>query len=817
MNHVLQHSTHNLRRVLAQAAQLAASEGKARIDPLHLFFGLTNQAELGITIEMFTRNRKRTTAVAAPPAQIALSPTSKKIILNAAALANAYNHSYIGTEHLFMSLLESGNAKIEDVVQRNNLDSKILKNQLDVILQSSSKIFDMLQTLNPPQTDEERECGHDHGHEHQKSGAKTKKVSALEYFSVHLTAPEYVHKLDPLIGRSQELERLMRILLRRTKNNPVLLGDPGVGKTALVEGLAQKIVSGEVPAPLQGKKIYSLNLTALIAGSAFRGELEIRFKQVIEDVQADPSVILFIDEIHNLVGAGSSPGSLDVANILKPSLARGELRCIGATTFQEYKKHIEDDAALDRRFQPIHLDEPSQDEAIRILEGVKNAYERHHEVDISPEAIRSAVALSDRYIPEKKLPDKAIDLLDEACAKTKLESDDTSHAGDIATLQKQLEVIMARKEYALYQEHDLAKAQKLHEEELQTKEVLKNLVSRPRVTVSAQDIAIIVASATGIPADRLTVSEREGLLKLEERISEKIVGQDHAKKELARFVRRAKAGFTAKGRPIASFLFVGPSGIGKTEMARALASELFGPRGLIKLDMSEFSESFTVSRLIGAPSGYIGYKEGGKLTESVRQRPHSLILFDEIEKAHPKIINILLQVLDEGILTDAAGKKIDFSNTMIILTSNIGAKKLQNGSLGFASEGTGAEISADRVRDELKEVCGTELLNRIDSTIVFSHLEDAQLTEIASRHIDAFSVRVREEHGLVLAVGHSVSQFIMEKARDEGGGARNIRHVVQRELEHPIAERILSSPPSSLQSINLSVKKGRLTITARSA
>lgn len=805
--------------MLAQAAQLAASQGKSRIDPLHLFFGLTNQAELGITIEVFAHKGKHAPTRTAPPSAIALSPTSKKIILNAAALANAYNHSYIGTEHLFMSLLESRNAKIEHIVQHNNLDTKSLRNQLEVILQSSSKIFDMLQTLNPPETAEEHECGHDHGHEqHNAPKTKTKKISALEYFSVHLTAPEYAKKLDPLIGRATEVDRLMRILLRRTKNNPVLLGDPGVGKTALVEGLAQKIVTGDVPEPLQGKKIYALSLTAMIAGSAFRGELEIRFKQVIEDVQADPSVILFIDEIHNLVGAGSSPGSLDVANILKPALARGELRCIGATTFQEYKKHIEEDAALDRRFQPIHLDEPSLEEAVRILEGIKGAYERHHEVDISPEAILGAVTLSDRYIPEKKLPDKAIDLLDEACAKTKLERVGTACSGDIAVVQRQLEVIMAKKEYALYQEHDLARAQSLHEEELQTKEVLKNLVARPRVTVTHEMIAGIVSSATGIPADRLTSNEREALLKLEERLSEKIVGQDHAKKEIARFVRRAKAGFLPKGRPVASFLFTGPSGVGKTECAKALAAELFGSRGLIKLDMSEFGESFTISRLIGAPSGYIGYKEGGKLTESVRQRPHSLVLFDEIEKAHPKIINILLQILDEGVLTDAAGKKIDFSHAMIVLTSNIGAKKLQNGSLGFASEGAGSGgISPDRIRDELKEVCGAELLNRIDSTLVFSHLEEAQLTEIARRHIDTFGVRVREEHGLILAVPPAVSKFIIAKARDEGDGARNIRRVVERELEHPIAECILSSPQGSIRSIHLSIKNGRLTITARSA
>lgn len=813
MNHLLQNSTQNLRRVLAQAAQLAASQGKSKIDPVHLFFGITNQAEFGISVEIFSP-KKRKSAAAKVPTAVVLSPMSRRILVNAAAIANAYNHSYIGTEHLFMSILESGNQKIETIVQSNNLDSRTLKNQLDLILQSSSKILDMLETLTPPPPTEDHTHHHHHEGEQPKTSQKAKRISALEFFSTHLTSPDIAKTCDPLIGRESELERLMRILLRRTKNNPVLLGEPGVGKTALVEGLAKKIVAGDVPDALKGKKIFSLNLTAMVAGSAFRGELEMRFKQVLDDVHADPSVILFVDEIHTLVGAGSANGSLDIANILKPALARGELRCIGATTFQEYKRYIEDDAALERRFQPIQLDPPSREDSIRILQGIRANYERHHDVDITDEAIEAAVRLSDRYIPEKNLPDKAIDLLDEAAAKTKLDSPIGGTLADIATLQRQLEVISAQKEYALYQEQDLARAQKLHEEELQTKEALKGLSATARVSVTAEMIAAILAGSTGIPLEQLTANEREQLLRLEDELSKKIVGQEHAKKEIARFIRRAKAGFLPAGRPLASFLFVGPSGVGKTETAKTLARELFGPRGFLKLDMSEFSESFTVSRLIGAPSGYIGYKEGGKLTEAIRQKPYTLVVFDEIEKAHPRVLTLLLQILDEGALSDAAGKKVDFSNTVVILTSNLGAKQFASGGLGFADGDAKPEQNIDAVSSELKEFCNQELLNRIDKIISFAHLRTQDLAAIAAQHLEDLASRLKISRGLEMKVSPTVFEFLADRSHDHAQGARKLRHVLEQEIEHPIAERLLENGDSP-SSLRVSLRNGSLHFALR--
>ncbi len=802
MDDLLNSFTHNLRRVLIQAAQLAASEGKTKIEPLHLFTSLTNQAE-GVIVQTAAAKvlqpaKKTKLSRSKKTSALTLSPHSRKIILEAAALAEHFNHSHIGTEHLFASILDSRNPKIQGILRDHNVNSRKVRGQILAILKTSSKIADILETLLPsPRTAEP-----EHEHEHVPH-RKQRAASALEYFAVHLTDPEHVKRLDPLIGRDREVSRLMRVLARRTKNNPVLLGAPGVGKTAIVEGLAQKIVYGDVPEALADKRIYSLNLTALVAGSAFRGELEMRFNQVLEEVRRDPNVILFVDEIHNLVGAGSSNGSLDASNIVKPALARGELRCIGATTFQEYKKYIEEDAALERRFQPITVDAPSVEQAETILIGLIPQYEQYHRVTITPEAARAAVRLSDRYIPEKFLPDKAIDLIDEAAAKARIDASQTDFSREIYNVRRDIARTTALKEEMLYNRNDLAAAETLLAKESELAETLRDLESKqeairrtqPRIT--HETIAEIIASSTGIPIASLMSDERQKLLALEDRLSEAIIGQDEAKKAVASFVRRAKSGLLDRNRPLASFAFLGPSGVGKTELARTLANEIFGADGLLKLDMSEFSESFSVSRLIGAPSGYIGYKEGGRLTEAIRQRPHSLILFDEIEKAHPRVAQTLLQILEDGCLTDAAGKKVDFSNTMIILTSNIGSRTFSQSSFGFSSDEQKEHAQKNSaILGELKDFLNPELVNRLDRVIVFEQLSESHIKDIVSLRLKELREKLLERGIDVRITPAAVRALVSRASQDRREGARRVRHIIENVIEGKIAECVLALPSS---------------------
>jgi len=764
METLLKKCSPNLLNIFVHAAQRALKEGKKSIDPDHLFFGLThpeiNQGHRPAKRTPKTRASKKTDAGKLRIASLDFSPLSARILSEAAQLADSYNHTFLGPEHLFISLLRSTHPRIKKILKTNNVDTLSLQHQLLSIVDHSTKILDLLQTVDPEHHGHE---AHDHHHgaaPAPRRSPRTKSPSALEFFSINLTDKKNAATLDPVIGRDAEIDRLIRILARRTKNNPILVGPAGVGKTAIVEGLAKRIVSGAVPPYLSNKRIYSLDLASVIAGSAFRGEMEVRIKALIEDIRMDDNAILFIDEIHNLVGAGSSNGSLDVANILKPALARGELRCIGATTFEEYKRFIEDDPALERRFLPIIVKQPSAEETEEIIRGLLPYYENFHGVKILPDALRRAVQLTDRYCTDKNFPDKAIDVIDEASAQAKIDT-------------------------------------------------------ASNCTITTAIITGVVSAMTGVPLSTLSTEEKTRYITLEQSLSRYIVGQDHVKKTVAQNFRRAYGGLREKGRPLASFLFLGPSGVGKTELSKVLAKELFGKNGLIKLDMSEFSESFSLARLIGAPSGYIGYKEGGRLTEGVRRNPHSLILFDEVEKAHPRVLNVLLQILDDGVLTDMAGKLVDFSNTAIILTSNIGSRAWNEGGvLGFSENAEKVSTAQkNRALGDLKQWFSVELLNRIDNILTFNPLEKNELRAIADLHLKHVQEKMRELN-VTLKWGKNVIDGILEKNSSVPQGGRDIRRIIDDRIENILSEKLLLRADEQSLALTLSYKNG--TFSCRS-
>lgn len=796
MNELIEQSTTHLHRVLVQAAQLAAAQGKRKIEPSHLFYGITNEAEIFIA-HLLTHTIELPEAQL-PKTRVDFSLKSKKILEGAAGLAQNFHHTLIDIPHLFMSILSFKDESIQDILKEYQIDPQRVYTHLESILKNSATIGDLLDYFMPQTDSNTHHVNHSHG---EQAPAKTRKITALEYFSIHLSDKENASHIDPVVGRDREIERMMRILARRTKNNPILVGAPGVGKTAIVEGLAKRIAAGNVPDIFKNKRIYSVNLTSLVAGSAFRGELEMRFKQLLDDVRQDENIILFIDEIHNIVGAGSSNGALDAANILKPALARGELRCIGATTPQEYKKNIEEDPALERRFQPIHIEQPTPEESVAIIQGLLPNYERYHRIGVAHDAVQAAVRLSDRFIPDKCLPDKAIDLIDEAAAKIKIESKRFSLIQSLEQAEKQVEEL-ARQKTALYAENELARANFAQLQEMEMLAMINTLreqlgTDEKRIAgiITAEHIAEVVAASSGIPSAMLVQNERDQLLNLEDHLSHRLVGQSSAKRLIANALRRTRAGLQKKGRPIASFLFLGPSGVGKTELAKQLAFLMFGAGGLIKLDMSEFSESFTISRLIGAPSGYIGYKEGGKLTESVKQRPHSVVLFDEIEKAHPRILNILLQILEDGCLSDAAGKKVDFSNTLIILTSNIGAKYFTDANpIGFASAPDKQHYAPGAASDaskELKETLSPELLNRLDHTVIFDALGADDLTKIADLQLNEVREKLHELGHLFSWTKAALRHIVRQASKQERQGARPLRHIIEQEVEQSLATTLL--------------------------
>lgn len=725
------------------------------------------------------------------------TPKAKKVMELATEEARALGHNYIGTEHLLLGLIREGEGVASQVLMNLGLELERVRGEVMNLLGSAIPGYEMGQKI---------------------SHAKT---PALDAFGRNLTKLAKDNKLDPVIGRKTEIERVIQTLSRRTKNNPVLLGEAGVGKTAIVEGLAQKIVAGDIPELLRDKRIMILDLALMVAGTKYRGQFEERIKAVMDEIKRSDDIIVFIDELHTLVGAGGAEGAIDASNILKPALSRGEIQCIGATTLDEYRKHIEKDAALERRFQTIMVEPPTVDQTIEILKGLRDKYEAHHRVKFTDEAVEAAAKLSDRYITGRYLPDKAIDLIDEAGARARLSV--MTAPPDVKHIEERIEALKKEKEQSV-KGQDFEKAAKFRDEERKLKEELNKVnkdwkESRGRFepNVSDEDIAVIVSKWTGIPIVKLEEKEQEKFLKMEQGIHKRVIGQDEAISAIAHAVRRSRAGIKDPRRPIGSFIFLGPTGVGKTLVARALAEFMFGDEdAIIQLDMSEYMEKFNISRLVGAPPGYVGYEEGGQLTEKVRRRPYSVVLLDEIEKAHPDVFNLLLQMLEEGRLTDSFGRKVDFKNTIIIMTSNIGAETLRKqGSIGFKSqeEEVTYQTMKTKLLEEVKKVFKPEFLNRVDDTIVFRPLTRDDLEHIVEIEIKEVESRLKDQK-ILIELTKEAKDFLIERGFDKIFGARPLKRTIQRFLEDPLAEEIIKGNYKNGANVKVAAKADHLEFTS---
>jgi ATP-dependent Clp protease ATP-binding subunit ClpC len=782
--------TERARRVLLFAQQEAMRLEHNYIGTEHILLGLMHEREgiaakvlaAQIDIDSVRREIERIIGRGNGSSQeIGYTPRSKKVLELAVEEAMQLGHSYIGTEHILLGLLREGEGVAGQILAQLGIDIDAVRQRTIELLSGSAA----------------------QGQAPQMKGSPA-ATPLLKEFGRDLNQLAQEGKIDPVVGRESEIERVIQILSRRTKNNPVLLGEPGVGKTAIAEGLAQRIVENKIPDTLRDKRVISLNMSSVVAGSKYRGEFEERLKKVMEEINQAGNIILFIDELHTLIGAGAAEGAIDAANILKPALARGELQAIGATTLDEYKKHIEKDAALERRFQPVMVGEPSVEDAILILQGIRDKYEAFHRAQITDEAIEAAVKLSHRYISDRFLPDKAIDLMDEAASRVRLQAFSTPP--DVKKFEKELERLQAEKEAAINAE-EFEQAAKLRDEEQSLRQQLEDKqrelkqCGSGRVVVTAEDIAHVVATWTKIPVNKLKEEESARLLKLEGILHNRVIGQEEAVQAVARAVRRARAGLKDPKRPIGSFIFLGPTGVGKTELARALAEAMFGEEAaIIRLDMSEYMEKHTVSRLVGAPPGYVGYEEGGQLTDLVRRKPYSVVLLDEIEKAHPDVFNILLQVLEDGHLTDSQGRRVDFKNTVIIMTSNVGAKHLKKEGtpLGFLPDTQADEENRakSRVLDEVKRAFRPEFLNRVDEIIVFSSLQQKELTQIVRIMLNDVAKRLGESK-IALEVTEKAAEKLVREGSDFAYGARPLRRAIQKLVEDEIAEMMLRQEASA--------------------
>jgi ATP-dependent Clp protease ATP-binding subunit ClpC len=796
--------TERARKVIILAKEEARRFNHDYIGTEHILLGLIREGEgvaasvlekMGLSLENIRLEIEKLVQPG-PTTQIIgdipFTPRAKKALELAAEEARSLGHNYIGTEHLLLGLIREGEGIASQVLLNLGLDLNRVRNEVLELLGSALPGFG------------------------QAQGIKS-KTPALDAFGRDLAELAKQNKLDPVIGRYQEIERVIQILSRRTKNNPVLLGEAGVGKTAIVEGLAQAIVAGNVPEVLRNKRIVVLDLALMVAGTKYRGQFEERIKAVMEEIKRSHDVILFIDELHTLVGAGAAEGAIDASNILKPSLSRGEIQCIGATTLDEYRKYIEKDAALERRFQTIMVEPPSVVQTIEILKGLRDKYEAHHRIVFKDEALEAAAKLSDRYISGRYLPDKAIDLIDEAGSRARLNV--LIVPPEIKKLEEKVESLRKDKEVYI-KSQDFEKAAALRDQERQVRQELEELNQqwasardKMRPEVSGEEIAKIVSQWTGIPIFRLEEKESEKLLKIEEGLHKRVVGQDEAIAVIAHAVRRSRAGIKDPKRPIGSFVFLGPTGVGKTLLARALAEFMFGDEeALLQLDMSEYMEKFNVSRLIGAPPGYVGYEEGGQLTERVRRRPYSVILLDEIEKAHPDVVNLLLQVFEDGRLTDSFGRKVDFRNTVIIMTSNVGAELIRKtSSLGFKTqkEELTYQDMKDKLLEEVKRTFKPEFLNRIDDIIVFRPLLKEDLERIVEIEIGYVADRLKEQN-ISLEVAQEVKDFLIEKGFDPVFGARPLKRTIQRFLEDPLASEIISKKFKENSKVKVSRKNEEL-------
>jgi ATP-dependent Clp protease ATP-binding subunit ClpC len=736
---------------------------------------------------------------------IPYTPRVKKVLSLAAKEAKALNHTYVGTEHILLGLLREG----------DGVAARVLKN-MDVDIEQTRQ--EILRELDPNFNAQE-EGSISEGAPSEKTPEKKGdvKTPALKAFGRDLTEIARKGEMDPVIGRKNEIERVIQILCRRTKNNPVLLGEAGVGKTAIVEGLAQEIAKGNVPELLRDKRVITLDLALMVAGTKYRGQFEERIKAVMDEIRRAKNVILFIDELHTIVGAGSAEGTMDASNIIKPALSRGEMQCIGATTLNEYRKYIEKDAALERRFQSVKVEAPSVDEAILILQGLKPKYEDHHKVDFTEKAIESSVRLSDRYLTGRFLPDKAIDVMDEAGSRARIGA--MTRPPDVKNLEVEIEEIKTRKERAI-KEQDFEGAAAMRDKEKQAKEKMEAILNawrttrdEKRVCVDEDDILQVVAKWTGIPLKRMEQGEAQKLLAMEDELARVVVGQKEPVTALCKALRRSRADLKDPKRPIGTFALLGPTGVGKTLLAKTLAEQMFGDaKSLIQLDMSEYMEKFTVSRLVGSPPGYVGYEEGGQLTEQVRRKPYSVVLFDEIEKAHPDVMNMLLQILEEGKLTDNVGRVVDFRNTIVLMTSNVGAESIRKQtSIGFtsASEEASYEKMRDKILEETKKAFRPEFLNRLDDVIVFRSLNKPDLIEILGLEVAKVMERLKAKN-IELVLDVPAKDFLVEKGYDPAYGARPMRRAVERYLEDPLAEDILRGKFHGNAPINVTVEQDKL-------